>query len=318
MLTHRCGLVALLAFAAASVDAAESNAPRVRFASPREGREILTKRDNFVVRMSAFDRSARLKTERAISEKEYLAFVAENVLEWTDQERTGLSTVVASVEKRLRALSVTFPPDVVLIKTTGREEGGAAYTRANAIVLPVKFLQTPADWEHLICHELFHVLSRKDAKLRERAYAVIGYSKCKEAVLAPELAPRRITNPDAPRNDHFIKVRLEGKEVAGVPILFARTPTYDAARGGEFFEYLQMQLLVAEQADDLARPTGSRKSVPLEQVSGFHEQIGRNTNYIIHPEEILAENFAHLVLQKRDVPSPEILERLKGALVEAR
>ena len=265
--------------------------------------------------MSAFDRAARLKTDRAVTEAEYLAFVGANVLEWTDEERAALSAAVESVEKRLRALAVPIPADVVLIKTTGREEGGAAYTRANAIILPLSMLQPAGKLEHLICHELFHILSRRNASLRERLYGAIGFKQCKEAVLPPDLAPRRITNPDAPRNDHFIRVQLDGNEVAAVPVLFSRTPSYDAARGGEFFEYLQMQLLVAERVGDLARPDGSRKLVPLEQVSGFYEQVGRNTSYIIHPEEILAENFAQLVLQQQDVRSPEIQEKLRRALV---
>lgn len=51
-----------------------------------------------------------------------------------------------------------------------------------------------------------------------------------------------------------------------------------------------------------------------QQISGFFEQVGRNTNYIIHPEEILAENFALLIMDKRDVPSPEILEKMRAVL----
>ena len=34
-----------------------------------EGKKILTHRDEFVERMSPFDRSARLKTDRTVSEK---------------------------------------------------------------------------------------------------------------------------------------------------------------------------------------------------------------------------------------------------------
>lgn len=161
-------------------------------------------------------------------------------------------------------------------------------------------------------------MSRQNPKLRERAYAAIGFKKCAEAVLPPDLAPRRITNPDAPRNDSFIKVKHEAKEVAALPILFAEPSTYNPKRGGEFFEYLQMRLLIAEQVEDLARANGSRKVVPLDQVSGFFEQIGRNTSYIIHPEETLAENFAHLVEAKADVRSPEILAKLKAALTASR
>jgi hypothetical protein len=51
-------------------------------------------------------------------------------------------------------------------------------------------------------------------------------------------------------------------------------------------------------------------------VSGFYEQVGRNTQYIIHPEEILADNFAMLVMGDQNVPSPEILKKLQDVLTE--
>jgi hypothetical protein len=51
-----------------------------------------------------------------------------------------------------------------------------------------------------------------------------------------------------------------------------------------------------------------------EQISGFIEQVGQNTSYLIHPEEILADNFALLVLGMEDVPSPEILKRIRAIL----
>jgi hypothetical protein len=49
----------------------------------------------------------------------------------------------------------------------------------------------------------------------------------------------------------------------------------------------------------------------LEEVSGFFEQVGRNTKYVIHPEEILAENFALLIVDEHDAPSPEILQKMR-------
>jgi hypothetical protein len=38
--------------------------------------------------------------------------------------------------------------------------------------------------------------------------------------------------------------------------------------------------------------------------------------YIIHPEEILADNFALLVLQQRQVPSPEVIDRIERVLID--
>jgi hypothetical protein len=45
-----------------------------------------------------------------------------------------------------------------------------------------------------------------------------------------------------------------------------------------------------------------------------YEQVGRNTQYIIHPEEIMADNFAELVMQDRSVPTPEILQKMLAVL----
>ena len=46
------------------------------FATVPEARKLLSTRDAFVARMSPFDRSARMKTDREVSEAEYLAFAA--------------------------------------------------------------------------------------------------------------------------------------------------------------------------------------------------------------------------------------------------
>ena len=52
----------------------------VVFATVAEGRQILAARDEFVERMSPFDRAARLKTARPVSEEEFLKHVGKNVL----------------------------------------------------------------------------------------------------------------------------------------------------------------------------------------------------------------------------------------------
>jgi hypothetical protein len=62
----------------------------VIFASVDEGRRILGARDSFIEAMSPFDRAARMKTDRGISEIEFLEFVKKSVLEWNSTE---ISTV---------------------------------------------------------------------------------------------------------------------------------------------------------------------------------------------------------------------------------
>ena len=50
----------------------------------------------------------------------------------------------------------------------------------------------------------------------------------------------------------------------------------------------------------------------------FFEQVGRNTNYIINPEEILAENFAFLLTRKPVTGTPELIEKMRQALQPQR
>jgi hypothetical protein len=52
----------------------------------------------------------------------------------------------------------------------------------------------------------------------------------------------------------------------------------------------------------------------LQQITGFAEQVGKNTDYVIHPEEILADNFALLISAQGDPISPEIIRKMEEVL----
>ena len=292
----------------------------VEFASVKEGREILDSVDDYVLRMGTFDRMLRLKTARAVSEREFLDFAMENVLSWTAEEKARVGAIVASLAGELEKLEAPFPSRVLLVRTTGREEEGVAHTRANAVMLSQRSLgATDAELAGLLAHELFHVLSRHDRELRARAYRIIGFSMCPEITLPARLAPIRITNPDAPMNDAFIEVVVDGKPVPAMPVLLSRSPKFDPAIGREIVDYWMVKLLLLEEADATGRMRpalrdGEPVLLAISEVSGFSEQVGSNTGYIIHPEEILADNFA-LMVTGRSVESPEVLRKLRELFV---
>jgi hypothetical protein len=293
----------------------------VAFATIDEGKNILTTRDDFVCRLSPFDRAARMKTDADVSEEDYLEFVGKNVLAWNDIEKQQIISAFQTIQTKLETLSLPFPKKILFIKTTGNEEGGASYTRANAIVFPKADLTAPiTKIRKTLSHELFHIMSRENPDLREKLYAAIGFEKCNEVAFPLELKSRKITNPDAPRNDHCIRLQIGGNECWAIPILFSSTEKYNVNRGGEFFNYLKFQFLLVERNDNSAvKPIydGQKpKLVDIQQTSGFFEQVGKNTRYIIHPEEILADNFALLVLEDRNTPSPEIIKKLEKILRE--
>lgn len=294
----------------------------VAFATVEEGQKVLMQRDDFVKRLSPFDRAARMKTDKRVSEEEYLTFVGKNVLKWDEAEKQKVISALQNIKPPLDSLSLPFPPKVFVIKTTGNEEGGAAYTRANAIILTKSDLSAPlAKIQKLICHELFHIMSRANPGLREKLYEAIGFVKCNELVFPSELKSRKITNPDAPKNDHRVRLEVNGKNYWTIPILFSVSEKYNVERGGEFFNYLQFQFLLVErdEGSSVVRPIYDGRQptlVGMQQVSGFFDQVGKNTGYIIHPEEILADNFALLVLGQRNLPSPEVVQKIEKILKE--
>lgn len=59
---------------------------------------------------------------------------------------------------------------------------------------------------------------------------------------------------------------------------------------------------------------GKTQFYPISRASDFFEQVGRNTNYIINPEEILAENFAAVMLDKQQAKTPELYEKIRVEL----
>jgi hypothetical protein len=260
-----------------------------------------------------------MKTDKPVSEEEFLIFVGSNVTEWTTEETQRVEASLKEIQSRMRDLSLPFPATIEMIKTSGAEEGNAAYTRGTAIViLRAELAKTQNELAKLICHELFHILSRQNPDLREELYGIIGFIRCDDLEFPRELASRKITNPDAPRNDHFIRLGIGGEKCPAVPVLFSSTETYKTERGGEFFEYLNFQFLVIETGSlphsKVVYENSAPKLVGPQAISGFFEQVGRNTQYIIHPEEILADNFALLILGEQNVPSPEVLEKMRKIL----
>jgi len=310
-------VVACVAGAAAAEGLPLGGGSRLVLATAAEGREVVGAEDEFTGRMSPFDRQARLKSPGPVSGAEHRAFAARSVLEWSDRDRRAIGEATRGLDARFAKLGVGFPERVLIVKTSGDEEGGAAYTRGTAIMLPAKVLGSPtAVLRRLVCHELFHVLSRSRPALREKLYDSIGFRPCGDVVLPGDLEDRRITNPDAPRFDHAIRLTLDGVERWMVPVLWSRTADYDAAAGKAFFDTMEFRLLAVRlegeppravpEVDDAGEPIMAKP----EGVEGFFEQVGRNTGYLIHPEEILADNFEILVAGDRRPPNPDIVRRL--------
>ena len=242
-----------------------------------KGVEQLRGIDVYIEHQSYFDQQARTSLQfdgdRQRLQALYLNYIGNQVLAWSDDEILGLKQIAASIGQKYQAFSYPLPKEIYLVKTTGQEEGGGAYTRQlNTIVLPISMVASLASaaqgdalhpasnttaLENIIMHETFHIFY-KNAYLDDRERVAALFAKIHYAFTdhevplpnvpwpkpgSPTMMPEmKITNPDEPRQNVYIEMQVgeqEGGKAALMPVLMAKAPY----RGGSFFSYLDWYMM---------------------------------------------------------------------------
>ena len=294
---------------------------RIIFASGSEAGSYLRTEDAFLLSMSPFDRSVRLQTSREISKAEHIDYVSRQVLDWTAREEEKIRDIMVRINQALSEYSLSFPDEIIFIKTTGLEEGTAAYCRGNnIIVLPGGYLDMPFDRLYdLVLHELFHIYSRNNSEVQEALYGILAFKKCGELQLPDDIFRQKITNPDAAVNCYYFPAAINGSEYKLMPILLASSD-YDEEKGGEFFDYLVFNFIAVSENGDAVVPLRRNNQYVLftpNQVPEYLRLAAGNTGYIIHPEEVLADNFVFLINEDNGLPDMEIIHKIRAILLSA-
>lgn len=288
-------------------------APPFIYPTKEKAKEIIAKKDAFLEVLTPFDRQIRMKLKREVSEEEFLTFYKDQVLDCHLNDQTSIDQYYEQIKPKLTQLGIKLPT-LTMIRTTGKEEipGTAAYCRNNAIVF--NFLS-----EKLFVHELFHIYSRNNPEMRKKLYALIGYEICPPIAIPDALKEKRLVNPDVPYIDAFITVKYKGQEVCAVPI-----DLYDVSyqgRGknpflkGIYHKFAIVEPLHVGEMQFKLDAQGNPFLFDFEEAEGLTEKIGENTTYIDSPEEILADNFAYLILGK-DVATPRIIEDMRRCFLQ--
>jgi len=284
--------------------------------------KFVTSEDDYTKRLSPWDRSAGMNTDSIVSQSEYLEHTAKNVIPWTNNEIKRFTSFAQNAGVPISDLRLNLPQKILLIKTTSNEFGGVvtAYTRQNAIMFAQGELERPdSSLYDTFIHEIFHVYSRHNAQKREALYLSIGFEKCNEMTLPDKWNKRRLTNPDAPALNTIIKINNDGEIVVLTPLIYTRNETYDITKPGGIFQGFSFRLMRVKEENNTWQPLlkdGEPVLYSPQNLQGFWDKIGKNTNYIIHPEEIMASNFVLLVTGKKDLPNPEIVENMKKIIAE--
>lgn len=237
----------------------------------------------------------------------FAAYLQTDVDSFSAKESKWLADIMKKVYETCNSVHPgIFPDSLLLIKTKANHYGeGVYYTRGKCIVIPVDALKKrdKAALTSTIYHEIFHVYSRLNPAKRQQLYQLIGfnYIGLDNLIFPSPLDGRILHNPDGVDFGQKITLKLDENEtIEAVPIIYANRNGY-SPEAATFFSYLEFNLFKVEPAGDnkwavITENDGLSSTINIAQIPDFYKQIKDNTTYIIHPDEVLADNFSFIML----------------------
>lgn len=275
---------------------------------------VQDQKEGFFEKITLLDIALQLKSPdaqtmpRDSALRRYRTFLAKDVSSFSESEIGYVRAAFKEIFELCNRLEPTlFPRQIRLIKTKAKHYGtGVYYTRERCIVIPADALQMldATSFKEVMLHEVFHIFSRYQPAKKDALYALIGFHKLPQAPEIPTVvAEKRLLNPDGIDCNYAIRLQIHrDSTLLAVPLIVSNAETYLPGRE-QYFEYIQFGLYPLDIAEGsyrvIARPDG-HSPLHTNELPDFFRQIGDNTLYIIHPDEILADNFKWLVLAQSD------------------
>lgn len=286
-----------------------------RFATKAEAQMLITDIDNFTNKLNSFDINLRLGKEDG-RKSELLRLAMNETQNWGDDEKKKITDAFKSLQSKIdkQKLKIKYPKEVILVKTSMKEEMNvAAYTRKNWIALGEKFINgaKKEDLEYLLAHEMFHLLTRNNKDFKKSVYSVIGFNVTDRELFFPiDIIEKRISNPDIELYDSYAEFTINGNKQKCSMLIYS-DKQYTS---GGLSDYLSVGLIPLNDSLMPVQEDGKTVIYSIDQAEDFYGKVGKNTKYIINPEEILADNFAYMLIQKKDLPNPEIPQKIAAIL----
>lgn len=275
---------------------------------------VVDNSDGFFDNLSMADMSIQLrKTDMPNSGGEakvmYQKMLESEMSDFLPEDRAFMQEVFISAKSAIDKLNPKlYPLNLDLIKTKTNHYGpDVYYTRDEAIVLPDNIFKDKSvkDQMPVMLHEIFHILSRYNPEFRDKMYALIHFEQYKEDLVLPKyVEDRLLTNPDGVRRDFVINLVDEsGKSQRALPLIMTKRERYSEEMPS-FFSYLNFDLFPLVPISDSQVTIGvnqkGESSLSIEHNADFFKKIKDNTAYIIHPDEIMADNFMMAIIAHRD------------------
>jgi hypothetical protein len=254
------------------------------------GSLIISEQDDYIKNFSKFDMQSRLGTQEQVSIKDLTVYLSHQTLDWTDYEVKTVIKIFEELEESLSIYKKYLPEKVKFIKTTGRDECEAAYTRKDCIYIPLSMIRwSYNELKELIAHELFHIVSTYNPEFRKKWYSKLGFTTCPDLEIPIEYKDLYVSNPDTIGKNCYVKFQENGKEIKAIPFLYSDNPY----RGGYFFHYFRFAFLAIQNSNGKCIPIYNGIDLkfietPQKLYDLCLEIDPYNNQHRLHPEEILA------------------------------
>lgn len=281
---------------------------RYSFLNVEEAANAITtdEAEGFFDKVQIMDMQIQMKNNNFDSpestKRAYINYLKSSTLEFTETEEQKIRVIIDRALMMCNSISPDiFPRELFLAKTNMNHYGASIfYSRENTIFIPENVLSKNLDHDFLkaILREIFHIYSRYNYWKRMELYAEIGFEPIYPLGIPKDLKEKMLTNPDG--IETYVIHHLSDKndtDFSAIPVLTVRTK--NQYRSLSFYSNLKFSLYKVKQNKVVTNPDGS-STIDMETIENFYAQIGTNTTYIIHPDEILADNFAMLALWRNN------------------
>ena len=296
---------------------AEETSFSYRFADAAEGAELRLSHTEYFDNMGRYDLEYRLQKKDATLE-ELKTFAAGQMLDFTEEEKSILADGMDDIAGICDERGYVLPDegDIVFVKSTMKDEqNAAAYTHGNEIYVGESLLsdglsddpEVQAEFKEVLAHELFHCLTRNNPDFRRDIYGILGFTVEDEDYEFPQqIKDIIINNPDVEHHDSHAVFSIDGEEKDCV-VIFTTTKPFEK-EGDSFFHYAMTGLVPVDGLDTV---------YSSDDADNFWDVFGKNTDYVIDPEETMADNFSYTIMygpDGKEYETPGIIEQLDSYL----
>lgn len=264
---------------------------KFKILSVDEAKIYIEKKDLYLEYITPFYINQILKNKDA-QHTDFIENLKNSCVDPKQKSESLFKSFEEKINLSLKELKISINETINIIFTNGQDNINLPYTKGKAIILPMRNIGI--NHYSLIIHEIWHIISRNNKKIRLDAYKSIGW-KYKENLLDKVIITNEFINPDACHHDHYIRIPdVLGNYYNVTPIML--NSCFD-----EYFIIFNDSL----------------KFLKIDRMSNFtsYKKLWKNTSYNNHPEEICAEHFM-LLLTNSNIVDKEIMKSFYFSLTE--